>query len=293
MTLKKRFILGVFMCLFAVILSVKPAYASSTVEGENYTISTAYNMGSYLNLKSVTAILPAREKTSYFKFTVNSNDKIYVRCSRDKAYTGMALSLRDSLDNPITTRSNVYDASTLTPFMAVDCDGAKDGQTFYVRVERGTYDIDKPMYFSITLNNRIRSGSGTFDFIGTAFNSGNSSMSKYGVDSSVIKVDLSNNTEIPAGAIVKRASTSSRQTPRQGNVKHFLMPKSEKIWYESRTSSENSGSYKISESDLIAAKQVWQFKYNAKALKSSKMTDVKLTLDWTYDLANTNYKIVS
>lgn len=292
MSFKKKIIFAIFICLFAVVLTVKPAYAIDTVNGGNYTSNTAYNMGSYSDNKSVTAILPAHETCSYFKFTVNADEKIYVRCSYNKDYTGMAVGLRDSADYPISRSTKVIDASSVIPFLAVNCDGQRSGQTFYVKVERGNYDINKPMYFSITLYNRIKSGNGTFKFTGSAVNRGNSSMSFYGVDSSVIKLDLSRNSKIPAGAIVKRVSTKSTQSPSQGNVHHILMPKSVNNWYTSKSSSATSGSYNISEEDKIPVKQEWQFKYNAKASKRSTMSNVQLMVDWTYDLANTNYKVV-
>ena len=292
MNFKKKFILGIFICLFAAFLTAKPAYAIPTVNGGNYTSATAYDMGRYTNLKSVTGILPAQETCSYFKFTVNADEKIYIRCSHDKSYTKMAVEWRDAADYIISKSTRVLDASTLTPFLAVNCDGKKNGQTFYIKVNRGDYDINKPMYFSVSLNNRIKSGSGTFSFTGSAVNRGNSSMSYSGVDSSIIKLNLSRESKIPAGAIVTRVSTKSTQSPSQGNVHHILMPESVGNWYTSKVSSATSGSYNISEKDKIPVKQVWKFKYNAKASKKSTMNNVKLNVDWTYDLANTGYKVV-
>ena len=38
------------------------------------------------------------------------------------------------------------------------------------------------------------------------------------------------------------------------------------------------------------AAQKWQFKYNAKALGKSKMTNVKLNITWEYDITLNGYK---
>lgn len=292
MSFKKKIILSIFPFIFVSIISMKAAYAMDTVNGDNYTASSAYNMGRYTEGKSVTAILPAEESSSYFKFTVNTDEKIYVRCSYDKNYSGMTIGLRDAFDSSISRSSRVYDSSSAIPFLAVNCDGEKNSQTFYVKVERGSYDITKPMYFSITLYNRIKTGSGSFSFTGNAVNKGNSSMSRLGIDSSVIKLDLRKNSEIPVGAIVKSVRTSSYQSPSQGNVHHMLMPENAGIWFTSKVSSATSGSYDITQDRGYLVNQIWDFKYNAMATKSSTMNNVKLTFDWIYDLANTNYQTV-
>ncbi|SFU35651.1 hypothetical protein SAMN04487886_101136 [Clostridium sp. DSM 8431] len=66
MSFKKKVILSIFAFIFVSIINVKAAYAMDTVNGDNYTASSAYNMGRYIEGKSVTAILPAEESSSYF-----------------------------------------------------------------------------------------------------------------------------------------------------------------------------------------------------------------------------------
>jgi len=51
-----------------------------------------------------------------------------------------------------------------------------------------------------------------------------------GVDSSVISADLTNNTAISNGAVVKSITTASTQTPSQGNVTHKLMANQNNVW---------------------------------------------------------------
>ncbi|WP_027437027.1 hypothetical protein [Lachnospira multipara] len=60
-------------------------------------------------------------------------------------------------------------------------------------------------------------------------------------------------------------------------------------WYTSTYASSSSGSYTINSSDDIEAKQQWKFKYNALATAKSTMKNVKLTLNWEYDMAFTDY----
>jgi hypothetical protein len=147
------------------------------------------------------------------------------------------------------------------------------------------------IYFSLSFYNRIHTGSGTFSFSGTATNPGNKSLSTSGIDSSELRLDLTNSTLIPDNAIVTSITTSAVQSPSQGNVHHKLMPQNENIWYTSIVSSATSGSYNISLSNDIAAKQIWRFKYNAMATAASTMSSVKLRVNWQYDMHDTNYKI--
>ena len=147
------------------------------------------------------------------------------------------------------------------------------------------------MYFSLSMNERIKTGRGVFSFSGTASNPGNSSISLSGVDSSVLTLNLANNTTIPPEAIVTSVNTSGTQSPSQGNVHHMVLPATESsTWYTSTVASASSGHYNIDVSDGFHASQRWQFKYNALATAKSTMKNVKITLEWEYDIANTGYK---
>jgi len=71
----------------------------------------------------------------------------------------------------------------------------------------------------------------------------------------------------------------------------MILPATEsETWYTSIVSSATSGSYNIDVTDGFAARQIWQFKYNALSTAKSTMKNVKLTLEWEYDIANTGYK---
>jgi len=179
---------------------------------------------------------------------------------------------------------------TVIPFMAVACDNlTSSSQTYYIHVNRGT--CEGTMYFSLSMNERIKTGRGVFSFSGTASNPGNSSISLSGVDSSVLTLNLANNTTIPPEAIVTSVNTSGTQSPSQGNVHHMVLPATESsTWYTSTVASASSGHYNIDVSDGFQAAQRWQFKYNALATAKSTMKNVKITLEWEYDIANTGYK---
>ena len=147
------------------------------------------------------------------------------------------------------------------------------------------------MYFSLSMNEIIKTGRGVFSFSGTASNPGNSSISLSGVDSSVLTLNLANNTTIPPEAIVTSVNTSGTQSPSQGNVHHMVLPATESsTWYTSTEATASSGHYNIDVSDGFQAAQRWQFKYNALATAKSTMKNVKITLEWEYDIANTGYK---
>ena len=62
-----------------------------------------------------------------------------------------------------------------------------------------------------------------------------------GVDSSVILVNLTNDTKIANKAIVTGISSSGTQSPSQGNVHHMIMPASNGNWYTSTVSSARVG----------------------------------------------------
>ncbi len=260
---------------------ISPVFA--TITGNN-TEATAYNYGNWSMAKSDTIILPAGEQEAYFKFTINQGDKIYVRCSYDNKYEGMGLEvLNGSIRlGQAVSPNNVVDAGSVMPFLAVNCNGTKSNQTYYVKITRGNCDINTPIYCTLSFYNRIKSGYGTFNFVGTASNSG-------GGDSPVLTLDLAINTKIPVGAVVKSITTSSSQSPSQGNVHHMLKP-ADGSWYTSKVSSATSGAYNISLTNNFMAAQKWQFKYNAKALGKSKMTNVKLNITWEYDITLNGYK---
>ncbi len=260
-----------------------PVYAYDAITGNN-SFETAYIIGHWQYKNIPTTILSENENEAYYKFTANAGEKVYVRSSYQNEYAGMKIEVFNKYFQRIDVGTSVVNPSSVIPFIYANADSASSSETFYVRVSRGNYTGD--MYFSISIYDRIKSGSGTFNFSGTAVNNGNVTLSPAGVDSSVITMDLTNNTTIPKHAIVKSITTSSTQTPSQGSVLHKIMPDQTGIWYTSTVSSATSGSYTISLQNQLYVARKWSFKYNAKATAKSTMTNVRATINYQYDVTD-------
>lgn len=240
-------------------------------------------MGYWKNSRPDTTILPEGENEAYYQFTINKGERVYVRSSYDKQYTGMKIEVYNSKQS--MTGSEVMNPDSITPFIyANTSEVTSTTETYFVKVTRGTYTVS--MYFTVSIRDRIKSGNGTFNFTGTATNIGNFSLNRAGVDSSVITMDLTNYTAIPRNAKVKSITTNSTQIPNQGGVTHKLMADENKIWNEPVFSSATSGSYRISLEDQLKVAQKWSFKYNAKATARSTMSNVKADIRYEYDVTD-------
>ncbi|MER0142300.1 hypothetical protein AAZR19_06500 [Bacillus sp. Je.9.29.b] len=280
-TIFKHFLLP---ALFLVLVTsfFAPHSAEAAITGNN-SPNTASLMGYWKNSRSDTTILPEGENEAYYQFTINKGERVYVRSSYNKQYTGMKIEVYNSKSSD--ERSRVINPDSITPFIFANTDEVTStSETYFVKVTRGTYTGN--MYFTVSIQDRIKSGNSTFNFTGTATNLGNTSLNFLGVDSSIITMDLTNNSSIPKNAIVKSISTTSTQSPNQGNVTHKLMADENKIWNESVFSSATSGSYRISLEDQLRVAQKWSFKYNAKATARSTMSNVKADIRYEYDVTD-------
>ena len=242
------------VCIIGLFPTAKVEASIVTVNGGYTTRANAYSWGTYSTTNTITVVLPETEEDFWVKFTLPKEKRVYARCSYNAENEGMYLEMRNSSNRILDEKyspDDVLDMDTVIPFMAVACDNlTSSSQTYYIHVNRGT--CEGTMYFSLSMNERIKTGRGVFSFSGTASNPGNSSISLSGVDSSVLTLNLANNTTIPPEAIVTSVNTSGTQSPSQGNVHHI--------------------------------------KYNALATAKSTMKNVKITLEWEYDIANTGYK---
>ena len=272
-------LLGLTLLVMLVFSLSTPAYAAGTITGNN-TFETAYAAGNW-EYSNMSTILPANETEAYYTFTANAGDKVYARSSYQNVYAGMKIEIFDSNRRLIGLEGTaVVDPNSLIPFIFANAD-ASSNSTFYVRVSRGSYTGD--MYFTVSILNRIKLGSGKFNFSGSAVNTGNVNLNLAGVDSSVITMDLTNNTTIPSKAIVKSVTTSGTQSPSQGNVHHKIMGEQTGIWYTSTVSSATSGFYAISLQNQLNVAKKWDFKYNAMATARSTMSNVSATINYQYD----------
>ena len=277
-----KHLLGFTVALFVVLSLATTTSAAGTITGNN-SFATAYSVGYWKYSNIDTTILPEDEEAAYFKFTLNAGEKVYVKSSYQSQYQGMKIELFNTNQQPIDEGTAVVNPASLTPFIFAKADAAS-AQTVYVKVGRGNYTGN--MYFTISILERTKSGSGIFNFSGTATNSGNTGLKLNGVDSTVITMDLRNNATIPDKAVVKSITTSSTQTPSQGNVLHKISSEQTNVWYTAIVSNATNGQYTISLQDQLMAAQKWNFKYNAKATASSKMTNVRATINYEYDVTD-------
>lgn len=290
-----------FVFVLSVVPAIKPAIVANAanIAGGYTTKEEAYNWGSYYDNTNVGTTVQENETDKWYKFTLDTGKRIYLRSSYSDKMEGATFELfrgNTRVDSK-NISDEVLESSTGIKFVAFNIDNTTSStQTYYLHFNRPEVSTGV-FYFGLTMYERIRTGSGTFSFSGTASNSGNpttsSGVNYAGNDSSILSINLTNNTSIPPNAIVSSVTTSGTQSPSQGNVRHKIMPASEGIWYESTVSSASSGYYGISADDLIPAKQQWMFCYNVLSPASSTMKKISIKISWEYDLSDTNYELYS
>ena len=255
---------------------------------ENNTFGTAYPIGYWQYHGSTICKLEAGKPEAFFSFTANANDRVYasITLSQELVNTGAKVEIFNttSLTSAISTGIKVVNPTSITPFIFANAASTANSQTFYIKVTRGTFVGN--MYFPVSINNRIYSANGTFNFTGTASNAGNPNIltNPSGVDSSVIYMDLTNNTTIPNGAIVKSITTASTITPSMSGITHKILSAQNNVWYTSTISSATYGAYALTTANNLAVARKWSFKYNVKPKGASKMSNVKATINYEYDL---------
>lgn len=253
---------------------------------ENNTFGTAYPIGYWQYHGSTICKLEAGKPEAFFSFTANTNDRVYssITLAQELLNTGVSVQIFNSSQLPITpVNSAIVNPTSITPFIFANATSTANSQTFYIKVTRGTFVGD--MYFPVSINNRIYSANGTFNFTGTASNAGNPNIltNPSGVDSSVIYMDLTNNTTIPNGAIVKSITTTGTLNPSNlGGITHKILSAENNVWYTAIV----SGTFGLTTSNNLKVAKKWSFKYNFKAKSSSKMSNVKATITYEYDLTN-------
>ncbi|MCT7610243.1 hypothetical protein N5U14_05250 [Aliarcobacter butzleri] len=258
----------------------------------NDSFGSAHSIGYWEYHSSTVAKLEVtkNQSDSYFSFRVKKGDRVYVRIGLGKEYlnSGVNLQIFDSNQSPKTpVETTVTNFDGLSGFIFQNIDAESDSQTFYIKVNKGSYTGD--IVFSVSVNKRIYSNIATFDFTGTASNPGNPNFlnNPSGVDSSVISMDLRNKTTIPNGAIVKSITTTGSITFSKGALIHKVSSNQNNVWY---ASSVLGSDYKITVNDGLEVKKIWSFKYNQKSTGASNMSKVKATINYEYDITKNNFK---
>lgn len=291
-------VLTMVICFGIVGMNGQEAHAATTITG-NHSKNTAYNYGSWSSINSTysTILLESGQEESWLQFQLNAGEHIYIRSSYDDPYAGEWFEIRDGSGNtvgvPQFKPGDVYNPDTVVPDVYLDCDNnSTSTKTYYLVLHRNTVPSDVNIYFSLTAYNRLRTKTTTFAVSGSASNPGNAPFNVNGVNSSIITLNLNNNNKIPPSAIVTSIKTKGTQSPKQGNVHHMIMPGNTGSWYTSTVSSADSGSFAIKLEDNVLGKQQWSFRYNALASAKSTMSSVQITMNFQYDLHDTNYELI-
>ncbi|AJA48464.1 hypothetical protein CPAST_c23940 [Clostridium pasteurianum DSM 525 = ATCC 6013] len=286
-SVKKIIFLVIVLC-FTMMGTVIVSAAQYNVSGNN-TFDTAYSAGTWNVANSYMRSFNPQETSSFISFSATAGDHIGIRM------TDVGLTPTTDLNNFTLTVYKADRTPALPPgipltdpslptlrFKYIRFDVPTTG-TYYISMVRNS-NLDQSTVGTISFENRIKSGNGTFTMSPSSIsNPGNVNLLPGGVESSVASVDLTQNASIPKDAAVTKVTTSSTQTPSQGNVHHEVKLSSQSAWYIATVSSATSGSYNISAANNLAAKSVWQFRYNAMAMGSSTMSNIKLNLSYTYD----------
>lgn len=258
-------------------------YTLSIANVEKYsTVATAFDMGYWENAASCDSI-PRGQQVAYFKFTLDTYDKVYVYLNLLDTigkYTLIAVSssgekLGESGPDDVVT------SSTGLKRNIVDVDGT-DASTVYLCV----INYDPLSYYRGMvpfISTRYQNGKGTFTFTGTASNAGNGL-------SSVIYCNLANNTSIPETAVaVDIYMSCSMSTSIGGTTKGYL--KSGDIgWAESRSSTFPIR-FDLGVEYGMYVRKNWQFMYSQTAYAGTKMSNVTMTVYWVADIAENNHNL--
>ena len=175
----------VALCLGILNINAIDAQAATSITGNN-TRSTAYNYGRWSSINSnyATIILESGQTESWLQFTLSPGEHIYLRASYQEEYAGEWFEVQNgvgiTLGTPQMTPQNVYNADSITPDIYLDCDNdSTSTRNYYLVLHRGSVDINKSIYFSLSAYERIKTSSVNVSISGTASNKGFSNLSLF------------------------------------------------------------------------------------------------------------------
>ena len=290
-TLKKTTALFIVVVL-ALTLGVT-VFASNNGTG-NYSVATAINLGRWSTTISVpVTILPDNQNEAFYSFTASAGDRFYIRIGAitGSSSEGMRLQLMNSAGTAeVRMDGGVVDRGTITAFRYVTYEvppTTPANTRFIIRISRNPNDpasTGNQRVFTPSFRNLFQNGSGTFNFSGTASNPGNTQLDIVnGRNSSELRLDLTNNSNIPVEASVRSVTTKSTMSPSQGNVRHHIANNG--AWYVATVNSATSGNYGITINNGLAARTVWTFRYNVLATAASTMSNVSITINYEYNVS--------
>ena len=249
------------------------AFASIIVGNDSF--SKSYSIGYWQYHSSLVGELKPGKKVAFLKFMVNDTDRVMI-----SSYSGYRIEIFNSYHIRVSDSDNVDNPTTFSYAIA---NADSNYQTFYIKMTREK-SIDSG-YYSVSIGNRISKAYGKFDFIGEASNPGTPDYfaNPNGANSSIISMDLTNNSTIPKKAIVKSIQTTGHLSNNLGGRTHHMSPASTNIWYEALEGKSTGRGYGISSSNKIEVAQVWNFRYNFKFKSSSTMRNVHASFYYEYD----------
>lgn len=248
----------------------------------NFTFSTAKNVGRWNTTTTVMGKLDEGHDRAYIKFTTSPGDRLYVREGYEKDFPGMTITLYDGNEQQIDVGNQVVNPTSVIPFLFVKCNGGTTTDTFYVSINRPANSIGD-LYYDISFEERLKEGHLQVSFQGTA------SKAKNATTSSTISVNTLNDSDIPKEAVVTGLSTTATLSPSQGITTHTLINNG--IQYHSNAAYQGSGSFTyIDVEQGIPAKAEWGFRYVTGATGASTMSRVTMLMYYQYDVTNTFFK---
>ena len=274
------------------------SYTLQIVDKSIYsTLQTAFDFGNWENAYGKRPeIAPRGQRSVYYKFTIDEGDKAYASILLSQLEKGTLIEVlnnngsaidygfsgSDEVTN-IPVRGVVKRSNSTLTNLVVNIDGTQTNNVAYIRLTSvDRMDINGRK--TPSLADRMASGyADGFRISGTARNSGS------GI-SSVLTVDLTNNSKIPPHAVVEKIITKSSISSNVGGVHHQLHPRSEG-WFESIFTGAEKGTFQIGAERGIEARQPWEFRYAQTAPTSTTMSSVSMTIYWEYDIQYTNYEL--
>lgn len=285
----------IFVMSIFVVQMTSMVMASTYTMTDNNSFDNAYNAGGWNSSNTYTKTFPAYDSSvppaddqsseNWIKFNAKAGDRVgikitYASLGSYEDLSDFTVTLSDASNKTLKTSSAIYSNNTSVRFKYVYYEFEKAG-TYYVSMIRNE-GLDKLDVGGISFFDPIKSGSGTYTFSGTASNTGNPIGNVNGTYSSILTLDLKNQSAIPADARLKSVTTSSTMSPSQGNVRHNLYIDGYD-WAEAKANSATSGSYYLTVSDKVPARGVYKFKYKALASAPSNMTNVKVNMTYEYN----------
>lgn len=175
---------GYFICFF----NYNKAYG---VIENNTTFDTAYPFGYWFMNPSGTTLMKDGVTDAYYKFTINKNDKVFIKLGFNPEYLNSGFSIQlfryDRVEET-GLKSDMKNSNTNYPFIY----DKLNEKTFFIKVSRT--NPNGITIFSIGIDERIKSSSGTYSFTGTVSNLGSQDIynPRY-VESSTISINLREN----------------------------------------------------------------------------------------------------